>query len=245
LPAVTTLSQALVAGGLSGARPLLVLLLLSLWARVTALDAVPDSLHWMVHPATLAALAGLALLEHWATVDADVRDLLKHPLAAIAVLAGLWTGRLVVALGWDAQTVHAGLTSYSAGLGALVEPKDAAVLVVSATAAGAVQWGKGKLLAALQDLALPGRWLRWLEAGGVAGTLAAVVLLPVLAVALAAVLLVGGAVAGVLGKQVVAAWDARARVACPKCGRKIRREASLCAGCKTEVAPVLRLDSLS
>ncbi|MSP90893.1 MAG: hypothetical protein EXR79_03670 [Myxococcales bacterium] len=238
---ITALSQSLVAGGLSGARPLLVLFLLSAWARFGVAAALPADAAWMVHPVALAVLGSLALVEHAAAVDADVRAMVRGPLAVVAVVCGLWTARIVLLLGLDAATVAApGLPAgFAAGVFALQRPEDAVALAVGAGAAAAVSALKARVLGWLEGLLLPARWLRWLEAGGVVGTLAAVLLLPVLAVGLAVVLSAVTLGVWLGGRIVQQALDARGRVACPVCGFAMRPEAVRCAGCRTDLPPRL------
>ena len=240
---ITAISQALVAGGLSGARPLLVLFLLSLWARFGAVLSLPTDAAWMVHPVALGVLGSLALVEHAAAVDADVRALLRGPLAALAVVGGVWTARVVLLLDGTGATVAApaGPAGFLAGApfpgGAFAwhGPADAIALAAGAGAAAAVVALKARVLAWLDGLLVPARWLRWLETGGVVGTLAAVLLLPVLAVALAILLTALTVAVWAGGRVVQRALDAHGRVPCPACGYPMRPEAVRCAGCRRDL----------
>lgn len=233
----TILGQALTAGGLAGARPLLVVALTCLWVRVFAEVPLPSDLAWLVHDYTLAGLAVLAIVEHAAAQDIDLREWLHVPLGAVAVMGGVLAARLVTTTGAPAvvgiPVPPPGIALAGIGLG---DSRDLVAMAVAAAAAGTVQVLKAKVLRWLDDLMVPGRWLRWLEAGGVLGTMAAILLVPVLAVVLA-VALTGVSVAVFAASRVIGARiESARRRPCPLgCGQAVRVEASRCPGCHGEV----------
>lgn len=234
----TLLGQALTAGGLAGARPVLVVGLTCLWVRVFGDVPLPQDLTWLVHDYTLGALAVLAVAEHAAAQDVDLHEWLHLPLRAAAVVGGVLSARLLVAVG---ATPLVGLPApdpllLTAGTGF----GDANVLVamaIGAAAAAAVQALKVRALRWLDDLLVPERWLRWLEAGGVLGTMAAILLVPVLAIALAVALTVVSAGVFAASRVIAARIEAARRRPCPNgCGQAVRVEATRCTRCHGEFA---------
>ena len=247
---VVVVAQVIVAGGLAGARPALTLCLLQVYVAVLAAESLPPDLLWTVNGWAIAAVGLAALVEHFARTDPDLDELLELPNKAIGALSGVVVAALLVALrtgagldpgadepGAEPGLLHAGLVADLRG--------STGLLVLSAVCAVAtgfvVGWARRRILSALDLMAVPSRAVRWVETGTVAGALALVLLLPILAVALAAVVVVGSTTAGLIVRGVERRRDELSRVACV-CGREVRVEALLCPTCGRELEPRRRLD---
>jgi hypothetical protein len=103
-------------------------------------------------------------------------------------------------------------------------------------------WVRGWFVRWIREFALGG-WFAWIESGGVVVAASLLPFMPVLiaVTALAMAAAVGALHLGAAGAERV--WDARQRVGCPSCQRRIRAEACVCAGCGAEVAPKVVLAS--
>ncbi len=221
---ITIIGQALVAGGLTGARPLLSLFVLAGVVRLEGRGMQPE-VAWLVTPYALVALAVLTYVEHEMRTDPDFEEMLARPLQLLGALAAIVATRMLEPTGEEALTATANI-----GIGA-------------GAAVGSFMVGelRRKLFEALDEALDVENWYARLEAGGVVGLLVAIVLLPLLAVGLLVVLAVVGTTVGFGLRKWRAARDLAARTKCPVCGHAIRVEASRCPGCKQTFAPRVRL----
>jgi hypothetical protein len=222
---ITLIAQALVAGGLSGARPLLSLLVLGLAARFTYEGALTGDVAWIVDTYGLLVLAGLSYLEHEVRDDPDMEELLRWPLGALGTVCGVLAARLIAATSGESDAIASGATSWLAAAGAAV-------------ASIGIQTARRRALEALDDFASLEGWWRRVEAGGVVGTLVLIWALPFLAIGFVVLLTVGAVVIGYVSRRWQQAEDARRRRPCPQCQTAIREEATRCPSCRAEVEPV-------
>ena len=221
---ITLIGQALFAGGLTGARPFLTLLVLAVASKLSG-HVPPNDVLWLLSPYALVALAVLAYVEHEARTDPDFEQLLARPLQLLAVVAGVLVARLLQPSG-DEVLATAGHAGVAAGAGL------ASLLV-------------GELRRRLFDvfdeaLSVEGIYAR-IEAGGIIGLLLVMVLLPVLASALLLLFTLMGIVLAVGMRGWAAAADRAARVPCNHCQHARRREASRCPACKQAIQPAAQL----
>lgn len=221
---VTLVAQGLVAGGLSGARPLLSLLVLGLTTRLAFEGALPDDVAWLVHTYGLLVLAALSYLEHEVRDDPDMEELLRWPLGALGAVCGALAARLLTTTSGEVDSVTATTTSWLGAAGAVV-------------ASVGVQTARRQALEALDEVATLEGWWRRVEAGGVIGTLLLIWALPFLAIVLVVVLTVGGVAGSIALRRWRAAVDARRRQPCPRCRASIREEASRCPSCRADITP--------
>jgi len=216
---VQLVAQALVAGGLTGARPMLTLFVLGLATRFSHDGALPDDVAFLVHPYGLVVLGALSFVEHELRDDPDIEELLRWVLAAVGAVAAAFSARLLSAV--SGGGVDAGWPT-----------------VVGATVASlAVQRARQHALSSLDELATLGGWWRRVEAGGVIGLLLLLWALPFLALGLVVVLTLLAVAAGWTLRRYRRTADARRRQPCPHCQAPIRIEASLCPECRVDVAP--------
>jgi Domain of unknown function (DUF4126) len=220
---VTLIAQALVAGGLSGARPLLSLLVLGLITRFSTELMLPSDIAWLVHPYALVALAALSYVEHEVRDDPEMEELLRWPLGVIGAAAAVMASRLLAAsAGTDGDT--------AAPVGVMS--------AVGATAASVgVQTARRHALETLDDVASVDGWFRRVEAGGVVGVLLLIWAAPIIAIGLVVVLTVGAFVTSWALRRWRTAQDARRRKPCPSCQHGIRVEASSCPNCAHGLTP--------
>ena len=112
------------------------------------------------------------------------------------------------------------------------------VKIISAIAAALLLfWVRRKLVRTLGGLSVSQRYYRWAESGVIVGSMALLVLLPVLTIALAAVVVLGSTAVGVTIVLVQRHRDDEARRACPECDARIRKEATRCPKCGQEIEP--------
>lgn len=245
---IIIISQAVASGGLSGARPVLTLFLLQLYAYFVAGTAMAEGLEWILNPYVIAVLGALTVVEHYLRTDADFEQLMETPGKVLNTAVAMVTAFLLVSMGYDAQALDAvtpetvALSYDGAGwlYGAGVGAQDAvmATSVVSAALVSvAVTWLRARSIEMLDTLAVPSNWWRWIEAGGVVGLLTVVVLLPVAALVVSLIMVFGTGLAGFFIYGAQRAADQRRRTACPACGHSMRVEASRCPSCGAEVSP--------
>jgi len=242
MSALTMISQAVAAGGLTGARPALTLCLLQLHARLFATTSLPHELEWMVSWYAIGVVAALALAESFARSDPQFDELLHVPNLIIGVVAAVATAVIIVGLAGEPLSA-AGESSTPVALAGILSglvSAAGAALVAAPVASLGVGWTRRRLLKAVDVVPVRKRVWRWLETGTVASGLAAVMLLPALAVALATLLVLGAAAIGlgVLGAE--RALDRRARTVCA-CGHAVRREALCCPRCGAALEPTKKL----
>jgi hypothetical protein len=222
------ISQALLAGGLAGARPFLTLLVLASSVRLYSDASLPVDVSWLLHPVSLAALAVLSYLEHEARTEPDFEETLRRPLQLLSAVAGGLVGRLLSSEQlWSDEAA----------------PIGSSMLAVAAASAGSlvVQDLRRRLLDAADELLDVGNWWRRLEAGGVVGLLVVIVTFPFLALALVVVFTIVGAAVGLGLRGFRSAREQAARQPCAHCSHAIRKEASRCPNCKTTVSPAVVL----
>jgi hypothetical protein len=202
---------------LAGTRGSLTLLGLALAARFDLLSA-PQA--WMVSDVGIGLLLALVIVEELAEQDEDLQAVFDLFAYALRGGAGALAG----------ATIQTSASELSGGTIAL--PEWAAALI-GAGVATATHHLRAQLHTQLQGIGdsvlSPRTWLAWLELGGVAGLLVAVVFAP--AIALTFVLLASATGLAVLfGKR--AAEQRLFRRSCPSCGCRARVEAGRCPGCK-------------
>lgn len=240
-------SRMLATAGVGGARPFLTTFLVCLYVRLVLHSALPRDLAWMRHPYALGAFAALAIVEHMLWRDPDVADLLRAPMRYLTAVLAFWNARLVTAL--DADSVAAPVTAAGVGTASLLASLDvrsavyAAAWVACAVVAVASMEVRVRVLRLLHDALIPRRWVRWLECGGVAGILAAVLLSPLLAVLITTVFGLGGLLLGVVSVRLLQKLDRRARRPCPGCRFEARVEATRCYMCGRALEPARWLTS--
>ena len=110
-------------------------------------------------------------------------------------------------------------------------------MAVGGAGAVGVQEARRRSLTAMRDLAMPDQWVRWLEAGGVVGVVAAVLLAPFIALFLLIALTALAAFAGLSLRAALTKLDASQREACGSCGHMLRVEALCCSECGAERVP--------
>lgn len=246
---LTIISRALVAGGLAGARPALTLLCLQL-AIVLLTDGsgLPEGFGWLLHYAAIAAVAAMALLEHFARTDPDLDEALEIPNAIVGVVIAAMLPVLLPALdsaeaggAEPAPTAEASPLVARAGIIDSLRGSQGAAIIASIAASLLLLWVRRRVLTALGTLSLSQRYYRWTETGVIVGSMAVLALLPALAVALAVVVVVGsitvGGVLWLMGRQ----RDELYRHPCPGCGRKVRKEATVCPECQADLDPPRKL----
>lgn len=246
---LTVLSRAVVAGGLSGARPALTLLLLQGFARFFAGASFPPETLWIIHEYTIVIVAAVALVEHYTRSDPDLEELMEVPNKVIGVGVSIMLSSIILQLGGEisppeeaapsngevaaVQVVMAGFPEGLLGLRGLT------ILLAVAASLG-MSWVRKRVMLVMADASISERWWRWLETGAVIGAVAAISLVPLLAVVLAAALVVVGAAVGGAIWSVQKARDERARTDC-SCGKRVRKEAVYCPSCHAEITPEVRL----
>lgn len=247
------ISRAIIAGGLAGARPALTLLLIQIGvAAFTDGSAVPDGLEWLVHVYAIAVVAVLAVVEHFARTDPDLDELLQVPNLIVGVLVAATIPLLLPALDAEPtlpgaeeqpteEATSTGLVTANAGLPDGLFGMDGLMMLVAIIMSLALFWIRRQVLKAFGSLSLSQRYYRWAESGVIVGAVAVLVLLPVLTIALAAVVLLGSAAVGVSVWVFQKHRDDEARRECPHCKVRIRKEALLCPECGAEVTPERRL----
>lgn len=245
---IIIISQAVASGGLSGARPVLTLFLLQLYAFFVSGTTMAEGMEWILNPYVIAVLGALSVVEHYLRTDADFEQLMETPGKVLNTAVAMVTAFLLVSMGYDAQalsvtpseTVAMGYEGlgwlHSAGVGG--QNAVMATSVVSAALVSvAVTWLRARSIETLDTLAVPTNWWRWIEAGGVAGLLTVIVLLPVAALVVSLIMVLGTGAAGFFLVGAQRAADLRRRAACPECGHNMRVEASLCPSCGAEATP--------
>ena len=245
---ITIVSRGIVAGGFTGARPALTLLLLQLYARFFHQTEFPEGFGWIVHEYALVAVAAVAIAEHFVRTDPDFEEMMEIPNMIVGMMVSILLSIMVVAMGGELDQVqeitaqlresswvvaHAGLPDGLLGLKGLT-------ILSSVLASMGLGWVRRRIMASLASVSLSERWYRWIETGTVIGAITAIALVPILAVALAGLVVVGGVVAGASIWLVQSRLDARARVAC-ECGHMVRREAQICPKCGAEIEPQIKL----
>ena len=235
---VSLISQAMVAGGLTGARPFLSLLVLALAVRYIAQATPPDDVAWLLSPYAMLGLGVLSWLEHEARTEPDFEEALRRPLQVLSIVAGVLAGRLLSATQEVSAVAGGGAAAGAPGVLTAGHSGTAVLLIALAVASSLiVQELRRRALSALEDLLDLQRIWRLLEAGGVAGVIVAIVLLPFIAAVLVVLLTLIGAAVGLAARRWQAAAEARRRYPCPSCNHKVREEALLCPGCREALEP--------
>lgn len=229
------ISQLLALGGLSGARPFLTLGILAAYARYTL--GVREEL-WLTSDIALGLCLVLSIVEHLVRTDADVEEWLGGPLAILSALSGAMAASVLLALGeepGDWESVYGG--SPPDALQDLSSVTQMSVMGLSGASAVGVQWGRRRSLIVMRELAVPSRWIRWIEGGGVAGLLVALLLAPFLALFLLLALTLGAALGAYALRSMLRRLDESQREACTSCGHQLRREALRCPKCGASHRP--------
>ena len=215
------LSQVLSASAASGARGAATLLVVAVAGYFGWIE-LPESLDVLATVPGIAVLATFAVLEELAEGDEDLQELLELGNYVLRAALGAFVA-YTVAAGADGGVVEA-----SASTGVL----ETASPVAGAALATGTHHLRAKLHASARgfgDSALsPRSWLVWLERGGVAGVLVAVVFAPVIALAFVLLASVAAGIALLVRRQVERTVYRRA---CPGCGHLARVEASRCPSC--------------
>jgi hypothetical protein len=206
------LAQVLGVGSASGARAALALLVVAGLGRAGYVS-VPHSLAFLTSTPALGALGGLALLEEWLERDDDAQELLAALKYGVHGTGGLVASQLLIE--------RAGL------------PLDGWPIAVGGAALALITHRlRTRLHDALRGIEAgivsPRRWLAWIEAGGVVGIAAAIVLAPFLALLLVALAAAGGT-ALYLAQR---AAERMRRRPCGACGHLARKEARRCPKCR-------------
>jgi hypothetical protein len=242
---LTIVSQSIAAGGLTGARPALTLFLLQAYGLFLARPNLPDNLSWLLNEYLVGVCGALAIAEHFVRTEPDFEEIMRYPNAVIGVGVAVMGALLITTMGYTPEQWQDVSKAASLGWGAYhtAGASDAGgtmtlSMVAASFASLGLGWARHRILDALGALAVPGRWWRWIETGGVTGLTAMVVLLPFLALGLVILIgvIAGLAAGGIWGVQT--ANDRRKRVACtnPACDYKPRQEATVCPKCKTPQA---------
>ena len=229
------ISQLLALGGLSGARPFLTLGILAAYARYTL--GVREEL-WLTNDLALGLCLVLSIVEHLVRTDADVEEWLGGPLAILSALSGAMAASLLLALGEepaDWEAAYGG--SPPDALQEISSVTEMGMMGLSGASAVGVQWARRRSLIVMRELAVPGRWIRWIEGGGVAGLVAALLLAPFLALFLLLALTIGAALGGYALRSMLRRLDESQREACTSCGYRLRREALRCLKCGADHRP--------
>jgi len=217
---VQLVAQGLIAGGLTGARPMLTLFVLGSATWLTHDASLPKDVAFLVHPYGLVTMGALSFVEHELRDDPDIEEFFRWVLAALGGVAAAFSARLMAAVSGGGS----GEASWAAVAGATM-------------ASVAVQRARQRALSTLDELVSVGGWWRRVEAGGVIGLLLLLWALPFLAVALAVSLTMLAAAAGWGLRRWREMADARRRQPCPHCAEPIRLEASLCPRCRSALEP--------
>ena len=225
MSAAVLVAQVLTASGFSGGRPFLVLTLL---AGAMRWDQGEFASLWLTSDVALACFAVLAMIEYGTRTDADFEELLRPFLRGLSVVAGALVADMIATLGADPALTS--LPTSSSGSLPSAALSNSGLMTLGAVTALGAQVVREKALMLLQDFASPRRALRWLETGGIAGLVVAVLLAPVLAVIIALGLALLGALASLLMRAVRRRYEARTRTSCG-CGFAVRHEASRCPSC--------------
>ncbi len=245
---VVIISQAVATGGLSGARPVLTLFLLQLYAYFVGETNMAGGLEWVLSPYVIGVLGALTVVEHYIRTDADFEQLMKVPNQIINTATAMMTAFLLVNMGYETNALPAAGTEVAASWDTLLFTAGAGtgegqsmVMTVSVIAAGlmsvGVTWLRSQLVDFIDAMAVPSKWWRWIEAGGVAGLVTVVVLLPFLALAMAILVVVVSALAAGILWSVRRTREKLSRGPCPSCGYDLRQEASVCPSCGHEASP--------
>ncbi len=243
---ISIISQSVTAGGLTGARPALTLFLLQLYGMFMAKPVMPEGTAWILNEYVIGVVGALVVVEHFVRAEPDFEAMMKIPNQIIGVAVAVAGALLLVGMGEDPERLKglaevAGPVFWSAGAGASEGAAGTTTtsLVLAAASSLGVNWLRGYIMEGLDALAVPSRWWRWIETGGVTGVVAMIVLLPLLALVLAVGLFV---VTGMIAGGVWYAqrqMDQRKRRACvnTSCDFRPRQEASVCPSCKTALSP--------
>jgi hypothetical protein len=243
---VTIISQSITTGGLTGARPALTLFLLQLYGMFMAKPVMPEGTEWLLNEYVVGVCGALVVVEHFVRTEPDFEELMKIPNQIIGVVVALSGALLLTGLGdnperWKAIGDLGGPTFFTAGAGGQGGAGTLTFsMIVAAASSVGVHWLRSRLMEGLDALAVPSRWWRWIEAGGVTGVVAMVVLLPFLALALAiAMFTLSALVAGGVW-YLRKSRDQKQRRDCPNpsCDYRPRVEATLCPECEAALTPV-------
>lgn len=241
--------RALVAGGLAGARPTLMLLIVLVSIVIFSdASALPEDFRWLVHQYALIAIAAFVIVEYFARTDPDMEELLELPNAVISAGVAALLPALLPALDVSVDGLEIpGLTPDEPGDGSTPTVNaslfDGQIfkVVIAMAAALLTFWLKRRVVTALSAASISQRYYRWLETGAIVGAMAALVLVPALTVLLAVVVVASSVALGTTVWFVQRRLDRRARRPCPHCDYGVRREALLCPECRTELEPQQRL----
>jgi hypothetical protein len=213
--------------------------------------SLPPSSAWLVSTTMIVVAVVFAIVEAIAHHDTDIAAILRdvHADKMLTVFGALSSAALLTALGApteapirpepvNAEVIEAvRLTAASHASPTL----RVAAIGVSVVGSLGLSWVRSKLLSALDRLHLSSVWAK-LETGGTLALMLAVVLAPMLAVLLMTGSVVAMCAISASVHIMSRARDALARRPCPSCNLRIRREASLCHGCRTEIEPQTLLE---
>lgn len=241
---IVIISQAVATGGLSGARPVLTLFLIQLFAVFVDSTKMAEGLEWIINPYVIGTLGALSVVEHFIRTDPDFEQMMKIPNQIINTAVAMMSAFLLVQMGYEEQVTlpdPAGATEASLGAAIFTAGASggltAASVIAAATTSAALTWLRSYLMDALDALAVPSKWWRWIEAGGVVGLVTVVVLLPFAAVALAVLIILASGLAAGSVWAIQRKREQKRRGPCPQCGYDLRHEATLCPECGHERAP--------
>ncbi len=216
------------------------------------LASLPPAMGWLISIPAIAVALTLAVLETAAHHDGTIADLvqragLQHLLGAFGAFS---SALLFSAMGLPeeeaARLGDAGPTGDLAAATYLVasaEVPTATKVGVLGAALGVnlgLSWVRGAIVQALADVELHALWAR-LETGGVLVVLALVIVLPWFAFALLVLAALAMALVGLSVRAASYVADRRARVACERCGHRVRAEASRCPSCHGARTPTVWL----
>lgn len=209
---VPMLAQVLGIGSASGSRTMLALFVVALLGRAGYVK-IPDDLSLLTSTPMLGALLAGVILEECLERDDDAQ-------------------RVLAALKYFVHGAGGAFASYVLIDSAKLPFEGWPIAIIGCALALATNHLRMRLHRALDGIAVglvsPRRWLSWLEAGGVVGVAAAVVLAPLIAFAFVMLALLATAVFWALSRI----WEHGFRRPCPRCQTAVRKEARICRRCR-------------
>ena len=211
-----TVQQALASSSAAGNRAGLTLLGMAVAGHFGYID-FPPGISLLTTLPGIAGLAGLTLVEEMTERDEDMQDILQYVNYGTKGLAGS------VAM-WSVDMMPEGFPPWVATPLGLV-------------LAGATHYYRMKLHETLRGMGdhwlSPRTYLVALETGGAFALVILLVLAPILALLILLAFLIAG------GIFLVSRWALERQVMrypCPECGKRIRKEASVCRYCSEQIA---------
>ena len=210
-----TVQQAISGSAAAGGRAGLTLLGMSIAGYCGWIDFPPGIALLATLPG-IAGLAGITLIEEFTERDEDMQEILQWVSYGTKGMAG------ALAI-WSIDVMPEGTPPW------LATP-------VGMILAGATHYYRMKLHETLRGLGdhwlSPRTYLVWLETGGIVALIAAILIAPILAMLMVVgFFIVGGVYMGLR----YTAEQSLYRQPCPQCEKRIRKEASVCRFCATDV----------